>query len=151
MNKLKISFIITSIVVVAIATIWTIALGNDFSTNSSLAVFISAKVLFTLLFICGVVYALISNAKTGSSATIVGIGILFQFIPLIIRLLVRSEVDNKVAYSWTIVLIALALFSVLVFGLSFQDKLMVEADKKSAANEIPVQAEKRLATDENND
>lgn len=148
MNRLKISFIITVIVVIAIGLIFTFSLGTNFPTNSALAVFISAKVLVTLLLIAGASFAILSGAKTGSSASVVGVGILYQFIPLIVRYLVKSNVSHSVAFAWTIVLVALALYIVLGFGLSFQDKLMTQRDEATASNEIPVQAEKRLATDD---
>jgi hypothetical protein len=39
------------------------------------------------------------------------------------------------------------LFVGLIFGLSYQDKKMIERDKVSEGKTIPVVEEKRLATD----
>ena len=148
MNRLKISFIVVSIIVLVIGLIFTLSFNNKFPGDAALACFIVCKVVVSLLFIGGVCFAFMSNAKTGSSTTIVGLGILLQFEPLLIRFLLKSNVNYNIAISWAIILLSIALYVVILFGLSFQDKLMVKSDEVSAANEIKVMPEKRLANDD---
>lgn len=150
MSRLKISFIVTAIIVIVIGLIFTLSFNNSFPTTGATVAFVASKVIVTLLFVAGVCYALYSKANTGASATVVGFGILYQFIPLGIRFLVKSSFNHSVAVAWAIILVALALYIVLILGLSFQDKIMVEGDSKAAANEIAVEPEKRLATDDVN-
>lgn len=148
MNRLKISFIVASIIILVIGLIFTLSFNNKFPSDAALTCFIACKVIVSLLFIGGVCFALMSNAKTGSSATIVGLGILLQFEPLLVRFLLKSNINYNVAISWSIILISIALYVVIPFGLSFQDKLMVKSDEASAANEIKVMPEKRFANDD---
>ncbi|MCR5349973.1 MAG: hypothetical protein K6E20_03175 [Acholeplasmatales bacterium] len=151
MNRLKIGFIVTSAIIVLIGLIITFSLNNNFPTSACKTVFVFTKVLVTVLFIVSVIYTLFSKAKTGSNITLLGLGILYQLLPLGIRFLVKSNVDNKVAYAWTIVLICLGIYVIFGTGLSLQDKFMRNKDDQTKSNEIPVQPEKRLANDDNNE
>ena len=148
MNRLKFGFIISAVIVLIISYIFTFALGIKFSSDACKAVYLTTKILVTVLFIIAVGYALVSKAKTGSAASLLIISGVYLLLPLIIRLLVKSDINYKVAIAWSVSLICLAIYVVLIFGLSFQDKLMFNRDKMTEAHEIPVQQEKRLATDE---
>ena len=147
MNRLKIGFILTSVIILAISLIIGFSLKFDFTTNGKIAYF-SVKIIVSLIFIVSILFTLISKEKTGTGATLIILSLALLFVPLIVRFMVKSHVDHRILYAWIVILVSLAIYIFLGFGLSFQDKLMGERDKITESNEIPVQSEKRLATDE---
>lgn len=148
MSRLKIAFIINAVIVLIVSFVLIIAFNNSFPSNKALAAYIASKAIVTIVFVGVVVYAFTSKAKTGSSTTLVIAATVYQLLPLPIRFFVKSDVKNAAVYAWVISLVSLGLFVAFSLGLSSQDKLMLQQDDASHANEIKVVEEKRLSTDD---
>ncbi len=148
MSRLKIAFIINAVIVLIVSFVLIIAFNNSFPSNKALAAYIASKAIVTIVFVGVVVYAFTSKAKTGSSTTLVIAATVYQLLPLAIRFFVKSDVKNAAVYAWVISLVSLGLFVAFSLGLSSQDKLMLQQDDASHANEIKVVEEKRLSTDD---
>ena len=62
MKRLQVGFIIEAIIVLALIIIIPFTFKNEF-TNEGLALYITSKVIFGILFIAGVCYGLLSKAN----------------------------------------------------------------------------------------
>ena len=143
MNRLKICFIIEAIIV----TILIIALPFTQNYNfdqSQLALYITGKIVFGLIFVSSVIYGLLSKAKTGSSTAVVAIAAIFQLVPIGIAQLAKQDFNQKWLVTILIIAICLMVYCGLIFGLSYQDKKMVQKDSETEAREISVEEEKRI-------
>ncbi len=149
MKRLQIGFIIEALIVLALIIIIPFTFNNDFS-NEGLALYITSKIIFGILFVVGVCYALISKAKTGSSAMLVGVASLYQFIPLAIRFIAKADFDLKWFVGIIIIAIALIIYVAFIFGFSAQDKSAKKREEIAEGKTIEIQEEKRLATDKEN-
>ncbi len=146
MNRLKISFIIEALIVVILIIVIPFTQNNDFD-NGGMALYLTSKIVLGLVFLSSVCYGLLSKAKTGSATVIVGLGAILQFVPIAMRALAKANFDQKWLVAILILALCIMLFVGLIFGLSYQDKKMIERDKVSEGETIPVVEEKRLATD----
>ena len=146
MNRLKLSFIIEALIVVILIIVIPFTQKNEF-VEGGLALYLTSKISLGLLFLSSVCYGLLSKAKTGSSTAIVGFASLLQFVPIGMRALANANFDQKWLVAILILALCIIVYIALIFGLSYQDKKMVESDKKCEANTIEVVEEKRLATD----
>jgi len=149
MKRLQIGFIIETLIVLALIIIIPFTFNNDFS-NEGLALYITSKIIFGILFIIDVCYALISKAKTGSSAMLVGIASLYQLIPLAVRFIAKADFNLKWLVGIIIIAIALIIYVAFIFGFSAQDKLAKKREEIAEGKTIEIQEEKRLATDKEN-
>ena len=149
MNRLKVGFLISILIVLITIIVIPFLMPNGFG-NGELACYIIAKVLLGATLICSLCFALLSNSENGSKTVIVGLSLGLQLVPLGLRFLLLSNNQNK--YVWfTVILAVSAIAYILVtLGLSFQNTKMAKRDEIALGNEIPVQSEKRLATDEEN-
>ena len=149
MNRLKVGFLISVLIVLITVIVVPFLMPNGFG-NAELACYIVAKVLLGATLICSLCFALLSNSNNGSKSVIVGLSLLLQLVPLGIRYLLLS--NNQTKFVWFTLILA---FSVIVYilislGLSFQNVKMAKRDEIAQGNEIPLQQEKRLVTDEEN-
>lgn len=105
--------------------------------DSYLALYITSKVLFGLLFIGSFVYCFAKKTANGVTASLVGVTALFQLIPLAIRGIFLA--GNRPVL-WSILLLCFSLMVYLAFfgGLVTMGKKMVEADEKYVGHEIEV-------------
>lgn len=149
MKRLQVGFIIEALIVLALIIIIPFTFKNEF-TNEGLALYITSKVIFGILFIAGVCYGLLSKAKTGSSAMLVGLASLYQLIPLGIRYIALANFDLKWLVGILIIAFALIVYVAFIFGFSAQDKLAKKREEVSEGKTIEIQEEKRLATDKEN-
>ena len=149
MNRLKVGFLISILIVLITIIVIPFLMPNPFG-NSELACYIVAKVLLGITLLCSCCFIIMSKAENGSKTVIVGLSLFLQLVPLGLRYLLLS--DNSSKFVWYTIILAVALIAYILIGLglSFQNSKMEKRDGISAGNEIPVQEEKRLATDGEN-
>ena len=141
MDRGKVGFLISSGLVLLAACIIPIFMNNDFESGALVA-YIIAKVLVCGLLLAAIIYNLVSPSFNGSKGSILLTAGVFQFVPLALRYILKSNVESK--YVWYIVIL-------VTFGLSAQNKKMLPRDEISQGKEIEVKEEKRLATDNKED
>ena len=149
MNKLKVGFLISILIVLATIIIVPFLMPNPFGSGE-FACYLVGKLLLGITLICSLCFALLSNSQNGSKSVIVGLSLLLQLVPLGLRYLLLSNNQGKFAWFTVILAVSLIAYILVSLGLSFQNSKMAKRDEISLGNEIKIQEEKRLATDEEN-
>lgn len=150
MTRGKLGFIISSVLVLIATAIIPIFMNNDFG-GGELACYIIAKVLMGCALIVAIIYTLLSPSFNGSKGSILILAAVLQFVPLGLRYILLSSSGSKFIWYTVIFTIALVAFVSVSFGLSEQNKKMLERDEAAKGVEIEVKEEKRLATDNKED
>ena len=149
MNRIKIGFLVSSLIVLATLIIVPFFLDNSFG-SAELAWYIVAKVVLGITLIVSTVYAFLSNAKNGTSTVLCSLALGLQIVPLGLRYILLSNSDSKFVWYTLILALCLIVYIVLATGLSFQSNKMEKREEIAKGQEIEIQEEKRLATDEEN-
>ena len=150
MDRGKVGFLISSGLVLLAACIIPIFMNNDFESGALVA-YIIAKVLICGLLLAAIIYNLVSSSFNGSKGSILLTAGVFQFVPLALRYILKSSVETKYVWYIVILVVTLAFYTAITFGLSAQNKKMLQRDEISQGKEIEVKEEKRLATDNKED
>ena len=112
--KKNIYFAIFSFLALVLIVAVPCLLKNTFLDNNALtALYITSKVIWGLMFVGAVSYALFANTSNGVSLSLVGIASLYQFLPLAVRALLG--VDNATLWVLVLLIASLMIFPIVFF------------------------------------
>lgn len=135
--KKNIYFAIFSFLALVLIVAVPCLLKNTFLDNNALtALYITSKVIWGLMFVGTVSYALFANTSNGVSLSLVGIASLYQFLPLAVRALLG--VDNATLWVLVLLIASLMIFVALVGGIITMNKKMVKSEKASEGKTIEI-------------
>ncbi len=108
--------------------------AND---GSFMPIYLISKIILGLLFIGSFIYCYTKKTANGITGSLVGVSVVFQFIPLAIR---GIYVASNEPLIWSIIVLCLSLIIYLALfgGIISMGKKMLESDEKYRCNEIPV-------------
>lgn len=135
--KKNIYFAIFSFLALVLIVVVPCLLKNTFLDNNTLtALYVTSKVIWGLMFVGCVSYALFANTSNGVSITLVGIASLYQFLPLVVRALLG--VDNATLWILVLLVVSLMIFVALVGAIISMNKKMVKSEKESEGKTIEI-------------
>ena len=135
--KKNIYFAIFSFLALVLIVAVPYLLKNTFLDNNVLtALYVTSKVIWGLMFVGAVSYALFANTANGVSLSLVGIASLYQFLPLAVRALLG--VDNATLWVLVLLIASLMIFVAFVGGIITMNKKMVKSEKASEGKTIEI-------------
>ena len=135
--KKNIYFAIFSFLALVLIVAVPCLLKNTFLDNNALtALYVTSKVIWGLMFVGAVSYALFANTSNGVSLSLVGIASLYQFLPLVVRALLG--VDNATLWVLVLLIASLMIFVAIVGGIITMNKKMVKSEKASEGKTIEI-------------
>lgn len=135
--KKNIYFAIFSFLALVLIVAVPCLLKNTFLDNNALtALYVTSKVIWGLMFVGTVSYALFANTSNGVSLSLVGIASLYQFLPLAVRALLG--VDNATLWVLVLLIASLMIFVAFVGGIITMNKKMVKSEKASEGKTIEI-------------
>lgn len=135
--KKNIYFAIFSFLALVLIVAVPCLLKNTFLDNNALtALYVTSKVIWGLMFVGTVSYALFANTSNGVSLSLVGIASLYQFLPLAVRALLG--VDNATLWVLVLLIASLMIFVAFVGGIITMNTKMVKSEKASEGKTIEI-------------
>lgn len=141
----KMAIIIISLVTLLLMILVPIFLDNSVFylengdvNSTNLALYLVSKILLGVIFLGVVAYLLFKKPAQTMTATLLGISVIFQIIPLLVRYICVWDFQKELISSIVLVL-AVGVYGILLVGSFAANKKMVESEEKFQGAEIPLQ------------
>ena len=143
--KKNIWFLISSILVLAVVIIIPFLFTKGFSSDGAFAVYLVGKILLGILLVATIIYCFIKETSNGITLSLAILSSSFQLIPLALRFMLQSKINNSIVWGVLILVISLLIYVIFVGLILTSNKKMVKSNHSYEGKEIPVREESLFA------
>ncbi len=136
--KKNLYFLIISLLVLALIIIVPCFMNNNIFTNleKSLLYFIP-KIIWGLLFAGVVLYLFFKPFGKGLASTLYGITLLYQLLPLLVRIIIKQK--NATVLVIILLIVSLIIYFALFAGITSMSKKMLESEEKYKGHSLDIE------------